>query len=421
MPSERVTKRSVDALVPSDKDLFLWDDSLPGFGVKVTPSGHKSYVAQYRPGAGGRRAVAKRIVLGQHGVLTPDEARKRAKQILGSVAHGHDPADERASEKQRQTVSELGESYLKEVKDRKKAGTAKEYERLWKKHVIPGLGSKKAAAVTAQDIRKLHGSMSETPYVANRVVAMLGGFFRFAERENARPPHMNPARGIELYPESPRERFLTPDEFRMLGVALTTAETDGLPPAPQHKRKPGKPEKQKHRPKSKDKPIPANPLAVAAIRLLALTGCREGEILSLRWDAVDLERGYLRLADSKTGKSVRPLGQSAAEILGTLPKIEGNPYVLPGLKKGEHLKEITRVWFAVRQAAKLDDLRIHDLRHSFASVPATGGESLLVVRSLLGHKRASTTERYAHLADDPVKRAADRASSDIAGWLGGTT
>lgn len=164
----------------------------------------------------------------------------------------------------------------------------------------------------------------------------------------------------------------------------------------------------KHRPKTADIPIPANPYAITAIRLLALTGCREGEILSLRWDAVDADRGYLRLADSKTGKSVRPLGQAAAAVLDTLPKIEDNPYVLPGRKEGEHLMEITWVWFAVRQEAKLDDLRLHDLRHSFASVPATSGESLLVVRSLLGHKRAATAERYAHLSNDPVKRAADK-------------
>lgn len=156
---------------------------------------------------------------------------------------------------------------------------------------------------------------------------------------------------------------------------------------------------------------------MAAIRLLALTGCREGEILSLRWDAVDLEQGYLRLADSKTGKSVRPLGKSAAQILDALPRIEKNSYVLSGLKNGEHLKEINRVWHAVRHAAGLDELRIHDLRHSFASVPATNEESLLVVRSLLGHKRVATTERYAHLGDDQVKRAADRASGHIAYWL----
>jgi integrase len=160
-------------------------------------------------------------------------------------------------------------------------------------------------------------------------------------------------------------------------------------------------------------------VAIAAIRLLILTGCREGEILSLRWDAVDFERGYLRLADTKTGRSVRPLAQSAAALLATLPRISSNPFVLPGLKPGDHLKEIKRVWYAVRYAAGLDEVRLHDLRHSFASVPASSGESLLIVRALLGHKRASTTERYAHLADDPVRRAADRAASSIAGWLAG--
>ena len=169
MPSERITKRSVDALTPSDKDLFLWDDSLPGFGVKVTPSGHRSYVVQYRPGAGGRRAVAKRIVLGQHGVLTPDEARRRAKQLLGSVAQGEDPSEDRSVEKRRKKVSELGEDYFKEVDARRKPGTAKEYARLWRKHVIPTFGSRKVAEVTAQDIHKLHGSMLRTPYVANRL------------------------------------------------------------------------------------------------------------------------------------------------------------------------------------------------------------------------------------------------------------
>ena len=417
MPTERITKRSVDALKPGTRDLFLWDDSLPGFGVKLTPSGHRAYVVQYRPAGLGRRVTAKRIVLGSHGMLTPDEARRLAKRELGRVAQGEDPAAERTARKGADTVKEFGGAYLEDVRVRRKPGTAREYNRLWEKHVLPALGSKQVAEVTVLDIRRLHRLMHKTPYLANRLAAMLGAFFTFAEKEGARPPHNNPAHGVEFYPESPRERFLTPDEFRRLGTALATAETEGLVSAPKYRRKPGKKEKQKHRPKTADKPIPANPLAVAAIRLLALTGCREGEVLSLRWDAVDFERGHLRFADSKTGKSVRPLGQSAAALLSTLPRIEGNPYVLPGLKQGEHLKEIKRVWYAVRHAAKLDELRLHDLRHSFASVPAASGESLLVVRSLLGHKRVATTERYAHLGDDPVKRAADRASGDIAGWL----
>ena len=421
MAVQRITKRMVDTLSTTAHHSYVWDSDLPGFGVRVTAAGFKAYVMQYRLPGIGRRGAAKRLTLGTHGAITPDEARRLAKRELGRVAQGHDPAAERNTRKAASTIRELGVAFLEDIEARRKPATAKEYERLWRKHVLPMLGSRKVAELTSLDIRKAHRGMAETPYIANRFVALIGSFFTFAEKEGARPPQSNPARGVELYPETPRERFLTQDEFRRLGAALTKAESDGLPPVKKHKRKRGKTKNLKHRPKSADTPIPANAYAIAAIRLLALTGCREGEILSLRWNAVDTERGYLRLANSKTGKSVRPLGQAAAAVLDTLPKIEDNPYVLPGRKKGEHLMEITRLWFAVRHEAQLDDLRLHDLRHSFASVPATSGESLLVVRSLLGHKRAATTERYAHLSNDPVKRAADKASGDIAGWLGSST
>jgi integrase len=267
------------------------------------------------------------------------------------------------------------------------------------------------------DIKRLHRSLHSTPYVANRVVARLATFFTFAISEGATKSKENPTKGVEFYPEEGRERFLSKDEFGRLGTALATAETVGLPPAPQHRKKPKLLVNQKHRPKGADTPTPANLFAIAAIRLLALTGCRENEILSLRWSEVDFERGYIRLDDSKTGKSIRPLNQSAAIILAALPIVDGNPHVLPGLKKNSSLREIKRVWYAVRHAAKLDGVRLHDLRHSFASVPASSGESLLVVKSLLGHKNIATTERYAHLADDPVRRAANAAGASISEWL----
>lgn len=421
MPLQRINKRAIDAISQVNRDTFIWDDELRGFGIRVSPKGKKTYVVQYRLPGLGRRGTAKRISLGEHGALTPDEARKLAKKELGRVANGINPAAERLARKAAATIKELGVLYLEDVGVRRKPSTAREYTRLWDKHVMQALGSKQVAEVTVADIRRLHRSLHKTPFLANRLAAMLGAFFTFAENEGARSPHDNPAHGIEFFPETPRERFLTREEFKRLGAALAKAETEGLPPAPQHKRKPGKKEKQKHRPKIADAPIPANPFAVAAIRLLALTGCRENEILSLRWDAVDLERGYLRLGDTKTGRSVRPIGVSAAAMLEALPHIDKNPFVFPGAKENQHLKEIKRLWYAARHAAKLDGLRLHDLRHSFASVPATSGESLLVVRSLLGHKRASTTERYAHLGDDPVKRAADRAAESIADWLGSST
>lgn len=425
MATANLTKRAVDALkFAPGCDYFVWDASLKGFGVRVTQRQDKTgktirrkvFLVGYRP-AGERQY--RRLTLGAFGPLTVDQARTQALRHLSAVSSGSDPLRAKRVARAELTVRELGEAYLADVQARRKPRTAAEYRRLWTKHVLPAIGSKKTASVTTGELRRVHRSMLETPYLANRVMAMLGAFFTFAAKEGIRSTSDNPAHGIEFYPEKPRERFLSPDEFRRLGAALARAESTGLPPAPQHRRKPSKDEKRKHTPKSAGTPIPANRFAVAAIRLLALTGCRENEILSLRWDAVDLDHGYLRLADTKTGKSNRPLGESAAAVLRELGTVEGNPFVLPGAKPGEHLKEIKRLWFAVRYAAELGELRLHDLRHSFASVPASGGESLLIVRSLLGHTRVATTERYAHLGADPVKRAADRTSSHIADLLGG--
>jgi integrase len=346
------------------------------------------------------------------------------------VSSGADPVSSRKAKRAESTMRELGTSYLADVAIRRKASTAREYNRIWEKHVLPKLGSKKVVSVTSADVRRLHRAMHETPYLANRVVAMLGAFFTFSAKEGVRAIHENPVRVVEVYPEEGRERFLTPDEYRRLGHALSKAEHEGLP-VPEEIQRQSRGMSKARRAKltgRKRGPYkrhavpelrPANPFAVAAIRLLATTGCRENEILSLRWDSVDFERGYLRLADTKTGKSNRPLGGTAAAILRSLPQLDDSVYVFPSAAGGAHLKEIKRLWGAVRHSANLDGLRLHDLRHSYASVSAIGGESLLVVKSLLGHARIATTERYAHLSDDPVKRAADRTSGDISSWLKG--
>jgi integrase len=420
MAVARITKRSVDSAEASPASSFLWDTEVPGFGLKVTPTGRRVYIVQYRLAGLGRKSTTKRVTLGEHGALTPDEARRLARVQLGKVAHGQDPSSDRAAGRNAPTIKELGIEYLKDVRLRRKETTAYEYERLWEKHVLPSLGQRPVGAVSRQDVQRLHKSLAETPYGANRVLAMLGAFFSFAAKEGVLKPHENPAHNIEHYAERPRERFLSPAEFKRLGQALERAETTGLPPSPEYRKNPVSARTAKHRPKNADDPIPANPYAVAAIRLLALTGCRESEILSLRWDSVDFERGHLRLADTKTGASVRPLGASAAAVLRSLPKVKGNPYVLPGSRKGEHIVDLQRLWYAARHAADLSDVRLHDLRHSFASVPATTGESMLVIKSMLGHARIATTERYAHLGDDPVKRATDKASDAIASWLGRT-
>ena len=423
MPSANLTKRTVDALeFQPGCNYFVWDTKLKGFGLHVTERTdqqglvrrRKIFVLQYR--ASGSR-VAKRITLGAFGPLTPEEAREEARIKLADAAKGIDPVAVRRAERTGRTVADVGKAFLEEVDRRRKPGTAREYRRLWDKHIGPTFGTKQVSDVSTMDIKKLHRSLHSTPYVANRVVARLATFFTFAISEGATKSKENPTKGVEFYPEEGRERFLSKEEFGRLGAALATAESVGLPPAPEHRKKPKLLVNQKHRPKGADIPTPANPFAIAAIRLLALTGCRENEILSLRWSEVDFERGYIRLEDSKTGKSIRPLNQSAAAILEALPVMDGNPHVLPGLKPNSSLREIKRVWCAVRHAAKLDGVRLHDLRHSFASVPAASGESLLVVKSLLGHKNIATTERYAHLGDDPVRRAANRASESISAWL----
>jgi integrase len=425
MATANLTKRTVDALkFTPGCDYFVWDSTLRGFGVRVTqresPTGklhtRKVFVVGYRSN---QTRQYRRLTIGTFGPLTVDQARTEALRHLSEITRGTDPLDVRRAAAAERTVRELGPEYLADVRIRRKTSTAHEYTRLWNKHVVPAFGSRKVAEVSPLHVTRLHRSMHETPYVANRVAAMLGAFFSFAAKHGARPAGNNPAHAVEWFPEKARERFLSAAEFRRLGTALATAEREGLPPAPQHRRKSKSESTRKHVPKKASTPIPANPYAVAAIRLLTLTGCRENEILSLRWDAVDFDRGFLRLTDTKTGKSERRLGQSAAALLANLPRLADNPHVLPGAAPGSHLKEIKRVWYAVRHAAALDSVRLHDLRHSYASVSATGGEPLLVIRSLLGHARIATTERYAHLSDDPVKRAADRASSDIAAWLDG--
>lgn len=424
MPSKKLTKRTLDALEAGPERYFVWDTERKGFGVRASPPvspgapPRRVFVLKYRPPG----SLATRLLtIGAFGPLTVDQARRQAEHLLHELSLGRDPLTTKGALRQAPTVAELAVRYLDDVAKRKKPSTAKGYTWYFRQCVLPTLGSMKVAQVTRADVGKLHREMASTPYNANRTLAILGAFFAFAEREGERPAASNPARGIPRYAEHGRERFLTADEFGRLGAALRTAELTGLPPVPPKSPRPAlTPDKAKHQRKDTGALRPANPQAIACLRLLLLTGCREGEILTLRWDAVDLERGQLRLADTKTGKSVRPLGKAAAALLGSLPRRAGSPYVFAGAKPGTPLREINHVWKRVRYAAGLTDVRLHDLRHSVASVSAVGGDSLLVIRAILGHAHIATTAKYAHLADDPLRAAADRVSTDIAGMLDGT-
>lgn len=428
--SQKLTERVIKALPAADPDTeyFAWDSVIRGLGVRVRPSGGKVYTFKYRPR--GSRGT-KRVTLGAVGVLTVDSARREARKLAGSVAGGGDPAKERRARREVDTVKSAGVKWFAHLAQRVKTGkmsadTVYEYERQWKVNILPHIGTRKVTDITFSDVERLHAKLfdgkdeSTRPIEANKTITRLHTFFEWCAKRGMRARGDNPARGIERNPEEKRERFLSPAEFAKLGTALAKAEREGIAPAPRLKKKPKDPNnpKVKHRaPSTWGKVFPADPFAVAAIRLLMLTGMRRGEVLSLRWDAVDWERGHIRLATSKTGKSVRPLGAAARELLSSLPRIEGNPHVFPGAKPGSHLATVGRLWESVKTSAGLDDVRLHDLRHSVASALAIGGGSLLVIGAVLGHKDTRSTSRYAHLSDNPVKDAADRVSGEIAAWM----
>jgi integrase len=370
------------------------------------------------------------MTIGQYGALTVEQARKIAKQTLADVAKGADPALDRAAAKGAPTIGELGKEYLDDVRSRRKPTTAREYARLWKKHVAPNMSSIRVAKAATADVSRLHRSLKAKPYLANRVVALLGSFFTYAERQGLRAKHSNPARDVEPFVESSRERFLTADEVSRLGAALTRAKRTGLPvPGSLKARKRGMSAKRRakltgrkrgpyKRNGKEARTTPASPFAVSAIRFLLLTGWREREALTLKWSDVDLARGVAVLPDTKTGRSPRVLGAPARLLLDELPRIEGSPYVFPGRDARKPLVEINRVWYAVREVAELNDVRLHDLRHSFASVSASSGASLLMIGRLLGHRDTATTAKYAHLLEDPVRETADRAAQTLNEWLG---
>lgn len=416
----KLTKRTVDAVKFGAADVFLWDSELKGFGLKVTPKDRRVFLAQYW--APNLQRVRRRVTLGKFGTLTVDQARAAAQRLLGRVANGEDPAADASSGRRAAkdaTVAIVSVEYLDETKAKMKPRTAHEYARLFRVYIVPAIGRKPVAHVTLRDVASLHLAHRKHPYQANRVVQLLKTFFFWSETRGYRTMNTNPCRGLAMFPERERERFLTVEEVGRLGVALAKAEREGLPPAPSLRSKPSSPEKAKHRPKSADTPFPANPFAVAAIRFLLFTGWREQEALTLRWADVDMERGAATLPDTKTGKSQRPIGAPAIALLAALPRLSGSPYVFPGARSGQPLREIKRVWTAARHAAGLDGVRLHDLRHTVASFAVGSGHSLFLTGKLLGHARAETTQRYAHLADDARKAAADTVSGALEAALSG--
>jgi integrase len=297
MATSQITKRLIDSLKPRRDEYFVWDGSLSGFGVRVQSTGAMSYVVKYRAGSG-RSAPTRRLTLAKAGTITPDEARTLAKKTLGSVAHGADPAAQRAADKRASTFAEVAEQFLTEhVAAKRSASSARSYRDLLERLASPEIGKHKADKITSAEIQRLHSKNAHTPYQANRLLRVLSSLFTFAGKTHIVPVGFNPCRGIEYFPEEGRERYLTTLELAQIGEAIREAEKIGLP-FTVDATKP----KAKYAPKEASRRTVIGPHAAAALRLLIFTGARLREILHLKWENVDFERGLLMLPTSKTGK-----------------------------------------------------------------------------------------------------------------------
>lgn len=375
----KLSKPLIAALNPTDQDVVVWDSSLPGFGLRAKASGVKTFVVQYR----NRSGHSRRLSLGNLGKVTLDQARKEAVKLMGQVAAGTDPAEERRMRLRSETITQLADVYMTEhCAGRCKPRTIDAHTWLLEKLIKPRLGKRKLLDLRPVDIAKMHADLQSTLYNANRALGLLRAMLNCAERWEMIPRGSNPAAIVKPYPERKRERFLSADELKSLMDALNAAETEEA----------------------------IDRYEAAAIRLLIFTGCRLSEITTLEWESVDLASGRIVLERHKTdqhGAKITPLNAPALKVLTDLPRLADNPYVIVGQKTGKYLINLQKPWRRVRKAAGLDDVRIHDLRHSFASFAIGAGVPLALIGGLLGHRSVQTTARYAHLANGPLKRASD--------------
>jgi integrase len=375
----KITKRFVESLKSEARDYIAFDDEVKGFGVRVLRTGKKTYLVQYRNG--GR---TRRVKIGRHGVLTADQARGRAKELLGAVAGGNNPAQAISDHRSAPTVATVCERFLRDhVEERLKPTTQRDYKRFIDRFIKPELGAFKIVDVVRADVSKLHHAMRDSPYQANRTLGVLSKLFNLSEVWGLRPDGSNPCRHVRKYPERRRETFLSPKELSRLGNALATVEADGS----------------------------TSRYIVAAFRLLILTGCRLREIQTLKWSYV--QSGYLCLPDTKTGARRIPLTPDAIDVLKDLSRIATGEYVIAGNLEGQCVTDLEKPWRKIRGMAKLDHVRIHDLRHTYASNAVKQGLDIAMVGKLLGHTQIQTTMRYVHLADDAVRRAADQVGGAL--------
>ena len=377
-----ISKRTVEALPVGDREAVFWDRELSGFGVRVYPSGSKVYLVQTRSGGKSRR-----VTIGRHGLLTAEQARRKAVGVIAAIKAGEEPVLTTSPQANGPTLAEVGERHLREhVAVRCKPTTAEAYRHALNRFLLPAFGSLPLGAIGRDQVASLHYTLHKTPTMANQVVDTLSRLFVTAEAWGLAPAGGNPCRFVKKYQKRSCERFLSEQEFRRLGRVLSELEVEGKVSAS----------------------------GIAAFRLLMLTGCRRNEIRTLRWEDVDLGAGELRLRDAKTGARWVALSPAATRVFAALQRFPDNPWVITGSRAGQRLANLNAQWVVVRKRAGLEDVRIHDLRHSFASRALALGEGLAMIGKLLGHRQVQTTARYAHLARESVKTSAARVAESIA-------
>jgi integrase len=383
MAKQKLSKLVVEQILPQAVDVVLWDTALPGFGVRVKPTGIRSYIVQYRDRASGS---SKRMTIGQHGpLLTFNQAKMQARGILADAMRGQDPVGQRSAVRKAPSMADLAADYLeRHAIPKKRPKSVRDDRAMLENTILPAVGNKKVASIERRDVESVHLCLNDRPYQANRVLALISKMLNLAIEWGWRRD--NPAKGIQRYREEKRDRWLTDEELsRLVGIL-------------------------------EDHP---NRRAANAVRLQLLTGARLGEVLKAERDHFDLDRGVWTKSSHHTKQKRHehvPLSPAALALVSSIiaDANPNSPHLFPGKVPGKPLQDIKRFWATALREARIENYRRHDNRHTYASHLVSSGLSLEIVGRLLGHTNPATTQRYAHLADDPLRLATTQFSDKIA-------
>lgn len=384
----KLTKREIDALsAVGDSPAYLWDDTVPGFGIKALPSGSKRFILKYRADGGGRSARQRWLTIGTYGPITLDQARDLARQAHAEIARGGDPQGRKSSLRAAPTMNDVWSRFEAEELPRKKALTQRDYRAIWNDVIYPKFGTSKVETLARSDIDRFHKAYRDTPYRANRALALLSRLMSLAEAWEWRTQGSNPCRYVSRFEERARTRFLTSGELKRLGAVLPKLEAEGA----------------------------ITSTARNAIELLLLTGARLNEVLTAKWQWVDFKKGVLSLPDSKTGAKPIYLSEQAKIVLKRQKgAVASKLYIFPSAANPKKpYVNLRKPWERVCLSATIDNVRLHDLRHTAASIAVAQGASLPVIGRLLGHSQSQTTQRYAHVDTDPALKVANEIGSFV--------